>query len=126
MFWTDKWLNRQCIADLAPSLFAAISQRRRKQRTVQSALLNQAWIVDIQGSLSVDTITEYIQLWDLLDEVQLQQEVDDTHKWRFDSSRLPMDAGWSTWAVPPDGPPPRKLSVVYGRCVDLLKGANVT
>jgi hypothetical protein len=118
MFWTDKWLNGQCIADLAPSLFAAISQRRRKQRTVQSALLNQAWIVDIQGSLSVDTITEYIQLWDLLDEVQLQQEVDDTHKWRFDSSRQysaksaygnlflgatlfqPYERIWQTWAPP--------------------------
>jgi hypothetical protein len=82
LFWIDRWLHGQCIADLAPSLFAAIPQRRRKQRKVQSALLNQAWITDIQGNLSAD----YIQLWDLLDEVQLQQEVDDTHKWRFDTS----------------------------------------
>jgi hypothetical protein len=86
MFWIDRWLHEQCIADLAPSLFAAIPQRRLKQRTVQSALLNQAWITDIQGNLSADIIADYIQLWDLLDEVQLQQEVDDTHKWRFDTS----------------------------------------
>jgi hypothetical protein len=39
-----------------------------------------------QGNLSVAIIAEYIQLWDLLDEVQLQEEVDDTHKWRFDTS----------------------------------------
>jgi hypothetical protein len=83
LFWVDRWLHRQCIADLAPFLFATIPQRRR---TIQSALLNQAWIAGIQGILSVDIITDYIQLWDLLDEVQLQQEVDDTHKWRFHTS----------------------------------------
>jgi hypothetical protein len=71
LFWIDRWLHGQCIADLAPSLFAAIPQGRRKQQTLQSALLNQAWITDIQGNLSADIITDYIQLWDLLDEVQL-------------------------------------------------------
>jgi hypothetical protein len=86
MFWTDRWLHRQCIANLASSLFAAIPQRQWKQWAIESALLNQVWIADIQGNLSVDIITDYIQLWDLLDEVQLQQEVDDTHKWRFDTS----------------------------------------
>jgi hypothetical protein len=108
---------RQCIADLAPSLFAAIPQRRQKQQTVQSALLNQAWIADIQGYLSADIITDYIQLWDLLDEVQLQQ-VDDTHKWRFDTSGQysaksaygnlflgatlfqPYERIWKSWAPP--------------------------
>jgi hypothetical protein len=99
-------------------LFAAIPQRRWEQRTIQSALLNQAWIADIQGSLSVDIITDYIQLWDLLDEVQLQQEVGDTHKWRFDTSGQhsaksaygnlflgatlfqPYERIWKTWAPP--------------------------
>jgi hypothetical protein len=62
MFWTDKWLHGQCIADLAPSLLAAIPHRRRRQRTVQDALQNHAWVSDIQGTLTAAILVEYIEL----------------------------------------------------------------
>jgi len=62
LFWSDRWLHRQCIADLAPHLFAAIPKRRVKQRTVQDALTNQAWILDIQGARTVGVLVEFLQL----------------------------------------------------------------
>jgi hypothetical protein len=34
VFWNDRWLSGQRLADLAPSLFAAIPQRKRQQHTV--------------------------------------------------------------------------------------------
>jgi hypothetical protein len=66
MFYSDRWLNGQHIADLAPSLLAAIPHRRRQWQTVQAALLNHAWILNIQGNLTIAIIVEYIELWDLL------------------------------------------------------------
>lgn len=86
IFWTDRWLHGQCIADLAPRLFGAIPKRRVKQRTVQDALTNQAWISDIQGARTVGVLVEFLQLWDLLMDFQLQPEVEDRHIWRLSSN----------------------------------------
>jgi hypothetical protein len=62
MFWTDRWLHGQCIVDLAPSLLAAIPQRRRRHRTVQAALQNHVWVSHIQGTLTAAIIVKYIEL----------------------------------------------------------------
>jgi hypothetical protein len=83
MFWTDRWLQGQCIAEIAPLLFAAIPQRRKRQQNVKTALLNNAWTSNIQETLTIELILEYIQLLDLLNVVQLQPEVDDSHIWKL-------------------------------------------
>ena len=69
LFWTDKWLHGQCIADVAPHLFAAVTVRRHKKRTVQEALTNHAWISDLQGARTVSFITNFFRLWDLLSDL---------------------------------------------------------
>jgi hypothetical protein len=51
---------------LAPHLFAVVPPARRKKRTVKEAFTNHDWVVDIQGALTLNIITEYIQLWDLV------------------------------------------------------------
>ena len=71
LLWTDRWIHGQCIADLAPRLFAAIPKRRVKQLTVWDALPNRAWILDIQGALTVGGFVDYFHLWDLLLDFQL-------------------------------------------------------
>ena len=118
LFWTDRWLHGQSIADLAPRLFATISVRRRKKRTVQEALTNQAWIFDIQGALTVGVLIEYLHLWDILFDFQLHPDSEDKHIWRFSadgqySAKLayegfflgstrfgPWEKVWNTWAPP--------------------------
>lgn len=79
LFWTDRWLEGQCIADLAPRLFAFIPKGRIKRRTVQEALTNNIWISDIQGALTVGVIIEYLHLWNILSNIHLQPEVEDRH-----------------------------------------------
>jgi hypothetical protein len=73
----------QCIAEIALLFFAAIPQRRKRQRNVKTTLLNNAWTLDIQGTLTIRRLLEYIQLWDLLSVVQLQPEVEDSHIWKL-------------------------------------------
>jgi hypothetical protein len=118
LFWTDKWLHGQCIADVAPRLFAAVAVRRRKKRTVQEAFTNHAWSSDIQGARTVGVITDFFLLWDLLSDLELQPEVQDRHIWRLASDGQysaksaygglflgsiplrPWEKIWKTWAPP--------------------------
>ena len=116
LFWTDRWLHGQCIADLAPRLFSAIPKKRVKQRTVQEAFTNRAWVSDIQGALTVGVIVEYLHLWDLLNDLELQPEVEDSYVWPLHSGGQysvksvyegffvgsthlgPWERIWKTWA----------------------------
>jgi hypothetical protein len=34
LFWTDRWLHGQCIADVAPRFFTVIAVRRRKKQCI--------------------------------------------------------------------------------------------
>ena len=42
------------------------------------------WLEDIQGHHSVAVLSEYLDVWDLIQEVVLQPDVEDVHKWRFE------------------------------------------
>jgi hypothetical protein len=86
LFWTDRWLHGRCIAELAPQLFAAIPKRRTKQRTVKEALINHAWIADIKGARTIGIIVEFLHLWDIIADTELQPQREDKHIWRFSSN----------------------------------------
>lgn len=86
LFWTDRWLRGQSIADLAPRLLEIIPVWRRRKRTVQQALVNHAWVSDILGGLPVGVLIDYLRLWDILANIQLQPGIEDKHIWRFSSS----------------------------------------
>jgi hypothetical protein len=118
LFWTDRWIHGQCIADLAPRLVVAIPKRSVNRRTVRDTLTNWAWILDIQGALTVGVIVDYLYLWDILLNFRLQPEVEDKHIWRLSShgqysaksayegfflgSTLfgPWERIWKSWAPP--------------------------
>jgi hypothetical protein len=85
-FWTDRWLHGSSIQTLAPNLFATVPKRWVKRRTVQEALLDNKWVQDIQGHHTVAVLAEFLEVWDLVQEVILLPEVEDVHKWKFESS----------------------------------------
>jgi hypothetical protein len=87
MFWTDRWLHGQRIEDIAPKLFATVPKRRINSRNVHDALTDRWWIADIQEALTVGVISEFLLLWDILYNFELQEGVDDNHFWRFAASR---------------------------------------
>jgi hypothetical protein len=82
LFWSDRWLHGQKIADIAPRLAVVVPRTRINKRTVYEALMTRQWISDIQGALTVGVIAEFLHLWDVLT-VQLQPDISDTHFWRL-------------------------------------------
>jgi hypothetical protein len=66
MFWMDKWLDGQSIADLAPSLVPLVAKRIMRSRAVCQALTASLWVRDISGALSVAALVDYLHLWQRL------------------------------------------------------------
>jgi hypothetical protein len=79
-FWTDRWLQGLAVADLAPNLILLIS---KQERIVAQGLLGQNWVRDIKGNLSVQVLVEYLQLWNLIDSIELQDDTADHHTSRL-------------------------------------------
>ena len=50
-FWTDVWLDGRCIEDIAPSIFATVSARKKKT-VVAQALAGDAWVRHVQGPVT--------------------------------------------------------------------------
>jgi hypothetical protein len=118
LFWQDLWLHGQRIVGIAPRLVAAIPNKKINKQTVQEALTENRWALDIQGAIMVGVLVEYLQLWEVLQIVELQPGVQDNHFWRFTENRKylakttyeglfwgsvqfePYERIWKSW-VPP-------------------------
>lgn len=117
-FRTDRWLQGKTIAEIAPHLFGIIPKRITKTRIVAQALVNWTWVKDITGALKVQIISEYLQVWDLVEGLNLQQGVQDQHTWHLTQSGVyssksayeafflgtikftPWKRIWKSWAPP--------------------------
>ena len=88
LFWKDRWLDGHTIAEIAPNLVKSVHKQTAKRRTVAQALLNGKWVEDIKGALTVQILVEYLQIWDLVDGLTLQQDVPDQFRWKFTQSGL--------------------------------------
>ncbi|KAE8782027.1 hypothetical protein D1007_44776 [Hordeum vulgare] len=54
--------------------------------TVQQALVNHRWVCDIRGGLSVQALAQYLQLWDLVVDIHLDESQQDAIVWKFETS----------------------------------------
>lgn len=69
-FRSDRWLDGKIVERIAPSLMTFVRPAAR-YLTVANALLGKRWIAEIRGAPSVQAITEFFDLWDLLGDVSL-------------------------------------------------------
>ncbi|KAF8669944.1 hypothetical protein HU200_051126 [Digitaria exilis] len=83
LFWTDKWIHGEAIADLAPCLLQAVGPRIRKTRTVHEALQDKRWVRDITGGLTVQVILDYLFIWEKVYRWSLVQDVEDRPIWKW-------------------------------------------
>jgi hypothetical protein len=56
LFWSDHWIEGSSMKQLAPDVTVAVPKRITKLRIVSEGLLNEQWIRDIQGSLSITAL----------------------------------------------------------------------
>ena len=82
LFWTDNWIDGMSIRAMAPVLFGVVSARRRKA-LVCDALPGRAWVRHITGAFTVHMLTQFMQVWRRLQQVQLVPRVPDVFRWRL-------------------------------------------
>jgi hypothetical protein len=87
LFWVDKWLDGQSVADVAPELIPVIRKRRCQSTIVRDALQSDTWISDISGSLSVSALQDFIRLWERLQQVSLVADILDKFIWRWTTNQ---------------------------------------
>ena len=86
LFWKDKWLDGKRIQEITPLVFALVPQRRSNKRTVLEALTEEKWTEDIQGEICMTALNQYLNLWDVMNSVELNENIPDKHIWRLSSS----------------------------------------
>lgn len=52
LFWKDRWLHGFTVGEIAPGLWKMVATRARNTRTVQQALINNAWTEDVVGEIN--------------------------------------------------------------------------
>jgi hypothetical protein len=88
LFWHDKWLMGQRIADLGPQVFSLVPKRLVKRRTMADALCSSSWLGDLRGVVMWEVIADFIILADAITDVALQLGAPNKHYWRFSSNGL--------------------------------------
>ena len=76
LFWEDRWVHGNCISHLAPCLYQLVPSHTRQQQSVQEALTNRQWVHAIAGGLSQTAIEEYLELWTILEQINLIDQPD--------------------------------------------------
>ncbi|WVZ78989.1 LOW QUALITY PROTEIN: hypothetical protein U9M48_026623, partial [Paspalum notatum var. saurae] len=84
LFWVDNWLDGLPLEAIAPNLVKAVPTRFRS-RTVREGLLNRAWISDIRGTLTEAMVIEYVEVWEKVQQVTLNEAAQDRFRWRWES-----------------------------------------
>lgn len=80
LFWLDPWLGTESLMDSAPHLFSVI-KRRARTKSVSAALHLRAWVRDIAGGLTGPVLLDYLKVWELTDNIQLDVGQPDSVRW---------------------------------------------
>jgi hypothetical protein len=87
-FWHPPWLRGSKPIDITPLIFAS---PKRKYWKVAQALHEDAWVgkIDLERTFTVEHLTQFIDLWVLIDNVHLDKNVENDIVWRLVASTRP-------------------------------------
>lgn len=81
-FWTDLWLPVGRLYLIAPLVFGAVPKRWRRH-TVREALLDNQWAWDAAAASTTTFMAQFLRLWSILEEIQLDPDTPDRVTWRW-------------------------------------------
>ena len=83
-FWQSSWMQGQAPMDIFPDLFKLAW---RKNKSVKEEVHNQNWVRGLWRMQTVEEMANFVKLWDLVQEVQLNNKPDSiTWKWTSDGN----------------------------------------
>jgi hypothetical protein len=84
-FWHAPWLDGNTQKDIAPLLFNLC---KRKNWRISQALHEEAWIRKLanDATISLEHLSQFVQLWALINNVHLQEEIEDDITWKLTAS----------------------------------------
>ena len=86
LLWKDRWCNGATINDIAPLVVARVRPQVRNKRSLLDALNSHDWASDIVGALCTEGLTQFITLWEILMDVQLDPEAEDKPIWAWNNN----------------------------------------
>jgi hypothetical protein len=86
IFWDSSWLNGLRPRDVAPLIFDI---SKKKKITVAKALLDDFWItqINMQDGISIQHIVQFTNLWEMLQDVDLDPNSPDTIAWKLTNNK---------------------------------------
>jgi hypothetical protein len=86
LFWVDPWIHGHSVSTLAPALLKLVWHGLRKSRSVHQGMSNNRWLLDIVGTLTVDAVVQFLQLWTQVQSITLAPNELDSFSWKFSAS----------------------------------------
>jgi hypothetical protein len=116
-FWHAPWLGGRAPIDIAPLIYDI---SKRKKCMVAKAIADGAWVdcINMDGNFSMDHLSQFVDLWTQINNVQLDEEMEDDISWKFTENGQYSAASayqaqflglvhsvmdtivWKTWAPP--------------------------
>jgi hypothetical protein len=81
-FWVDPWIQNRSVAQFAPNLMKHIKPASL-QASVAQALPGNEWAHMIKGTPSVQALVEYMDLWEAVSSLHVNEELPDAISWRL-------------------------------------------
>jgi hypothetical protein len=84
-FWFAPWLEGKNPIEVAPLIFAS---SKRKNWKVAQALHENAWVnkVDFGEDFTFEHLSQFIELWSLIQNFHLNENVEDEISWKLTES----------------------------------------
>ena len=80
-------IKGRSIREIAPLLYACIPKQRRKRRTVTDELQAYSWARDIDGTIGIQELGQYLQLWHSIEHTTLTAKPDRL-RWTWNASGI--------------------------------------